>query len=601
MKRTYLNPQGKTTRHFLEAVARARGCATASEIEEFLAPAPPVRNYLPLLPDYAKAAARLRAAIAGHERVLLFGDWDCDGILALTQMRDLVAATGFEEVEWFIPDRRADDYGLTPESVRRCYEQFQPRLIISVDCGSPSREAVAWLKERGVDVIIIDHHQLGAHGAENPALAHLNPKAHAGDTPELAELREMSAAGLAYLFCEQFAKENDLTAWDAKRSLILAGLGTVSDVMRLTGVNRALAKGALSLARVPAELARVPGLVALNEEARAGEINASTFGFVWGPRLNATGRLEEATAAVKLLMAQTVEEARPFARHCQEANDERRRIQAEIAQAAHEQAAELMRSSAAEEARVLVLYDQTWHPGVVGIVASKIKERYSRPAIVLGWHEDGFWKGSGRSIPAYDLGGAIQRATQAGLLLGGGGHRMAAGLKAGLEQIDDLRAWLNSECALTAEDFAPELEILGRCESLAPAEWCEVFEALEPCGNGNPRPLLWLSHAELCWGPSEMRGRDNTVWALKAGFKCAGGATLYCVWSDLQRARAEWVRGTRYDAAVSLSRTVKEGRVYFNWRVAACERAASAQQRRVVANASKEPEAGNRGAGVVEV
>ena len=571
MKFRYLKPEGKMTRHYLEAVAKARGCSTAGEVEDFLDPLPPIRNNIALLPDYSKAYNRLRTAILRHERVIIFGDWDCDGIISLVQMHDLIKAAGHEELHWFIPDRRADDYGLTLEAVQRCYDLFQPNLVISVDCGSPSYQSAQWLQERNVDTIVIDHHQLGSHAEPHPAIAHLNPKAFQSELTEILELREMSASGLVYLFCDQFVRDSSLETWDRSRALILAGVGTVVDVMRLIGVNRALAKRSLHLASQPKELDRVPGLGALNEIARSGSISAATYGFVWGPRLNATGRLEEATAAVKLLMADSYTEALQWAEHCHAANEDRRKIQSVIVKAALEQAATHIDNSSEEASRILVLFEQNWHPGVVGIVASRIKEQFSRPAIVLGWHEDGFCKGSGRSIPAYDIGSAIHSAVKEGVILGGGGHHMAAGLKTDLNQIDTLREWLNKNCSLSKEDFASDIEILGRCDSLAPEQWCEVLDALEPFGNGNPRPSLYLSKAELTWGPNEMVGRDSNVWAMKAGFKTAGGDVIYCLWTDIDLARKVLKRGSTYNAAVNLSRTSKDNRTFFNWRICACE------------------------------
>lgn len=571
MKFRYLKPEGNTAIHFMDAVARARGASSRAEVDEFLDPLPPIRNNIALLPEYTKAASRLSSAFARHERVILFGDWDCDGILSLVVMHDLVQAAGHEELHWFIPDRRSDDYGLTMDSVRRCYEQFKPDLVVTVDCGSPSHEAASWLKERGVDTIIIDHHQLGSHEGAHPAVAHLNPKACLEESPEVLELREMSASGLAYLFCEQFARDNAVPGWDRERALILGGVGTVVDVMRLVGVNRALAKWALRLASEPEQLARVPGLVALNDVSRGGNITASTFGFIWGPRLNATGRLEEATAAVRLLMADTVDEARPYAEHCHAANADRRQIQSAILDSALTQADQFVKTNP-EGSRVLVLFDQSWHPGVVGIVASRVKEQYARPTVVLGWHDDGFCKGSGRSVKGYNMGTAIQTAAAEGVILGGGGHPMAAGLKLGLDQVEQLRVWLNDNCGLSEDDLIPDVEVLGRCESLTPEEWCDVFDSLEPFGNGNPKPSLYLQQGELVWGPRELQAKgNNSPWALKAGFKTKAGNVLYCVWPDVQMARSRWIRGRVYNLALSLSRTKKSGETYLDWRVNMCE------------------------------
>lgn len=571
MKFRYLKPEGNTAKHFMEAVARARGATTKADVEEFLAPLPTIRNNISHLPEYAKASCRLHSAFTRHERVIIFGDWDCDGILSLILMQDLARTAGHEELHWFIPDRRSDDYGLTMDAVQRCYELHKPDLIVTVDCGSPSHEAAGWLKERGVDTIVIDHHQLGPNKGTHPAVAHLNPKACLVESPEVLELREMSASGLAYLFCEQFVQDHAVSGWDRDRALILGGVGTVVDVMKLVGVNRALAKWALKLASNPEKLARVPGLVALHDVARGGRITASTFGFIWGPRLNATGRLEEATAAVRLLMADTVEDARSYAVHCHNANADRRQIQSVILDAALTQADQFVKTNP-EGSRVLVLFDQSWHPGVVGIVASRVKEQYARPTVVLGWHDDGFCKGSGRSVKGYNMGTAIQAAAAEGVILGGGGHPMAAGMKLGLDQVEQLRVWLNENCRLSEDDLIPDVEVLGRCESLTPDEWCDVFDSLEPFGNGNPKPSLYLQQGELVWGPREMVAKgSNSPWALKAGFKTKAGNVLFCVWTDVLSAQSRWARGRVYGLALSLSRTKKDRETYLDWRVNMCE------------------------------
>lgn len=571
MKFRYLKPEGKSKKHFLEAVAKARGCVTNQEIKEFLAKLPPINNHISMLPEYSKAAERLELAFSRHERIILFGDWDSDGVLALVQMYDLIRTAGHEELHWFIPDRRSDDYGLTLESVQKCYELFRPNLIITVDCGSPSHKSVEWLRGNQVDTIVIDHHQLGPNKEPLPAVAHLNPKACSFESPEIAELREMSASGLVFLFCDQFVKESQLKDWSRERSLILAGVGTVVDMMRLVGINRALVKWSIYLASKPDQLALVPGLVALNQVAGIKDISSSTYSFAWGPRLNAIGRLEEATAAVKLIMSHSVSEALQWAEHCNTANEERRRIQSSTVEAAIQQAESFINSPSEEDVRILVLFDQEWNPGVVGIVATRIKERYSRPAIVLGWHEDGFCKGSGRSLSPYDIGGAIHAAAQAGLIVSGGGHNMAAGLKTNLDQIEPLRNWLNKQCVLTNDDFAPNIEVLGRFDSLTPSEWCKVFEDLEPFGNGNPRPSLLLSKAKLVWGPNELLSRSGDVWALKAKFRTVSGDVIECIWTDIEVARKQWQQGKEYTAALNLTSSTKGSRTYYDWRISACE------------------------------
>ena len=237
---------------------------------------------------------------------------------------------------------------------------------------------------------------------------------------------------------------------------------------------------------------------------------------------------------------------------------------------------------------MLLLCSREWHPGVVGIVASRLRERYSRPSIVCGWHEDGYWKGSGRSADGFDLGAAVQAARDAGLLLGGGGHRAAAGLKIAPEKVDELRRWMDASCALTPAEFAPVHEVLTTAAALREADakalaraWCGVFETLEPFGAGNPRPSLMLSRAQLRWGPKPKNRRDGGErWAGSAGCSWSGNGYLFADWLDVNRADQDWALNSRYDLVLSPSasegvdRTSGRPVTYYDWRVVDCSRGA---------------------------
>lgn len=580
MKMARLEVKGEKPRDLLEAICRARGCQTIEEIEEFLSALPPLINLISQLPDYAKAEERLLRALKQKERIVIFGDYDCDGITALVQMLDLLKAANHTALDWFIPDRMEDDYGLTQGAVEKCLDAFQPQLLITVDCGSSSLSAIQFLKEHKVDCLVIDHHSIELGLESHPAYAHLNPKAFPSLLDNKAShLTELSAAGLVFLFCEQFTQNAQIKNWDKERALILAGFGTVVDVMPLRHINRALAKHSLHCANQSAFLNKIPGLVALKQIASTDRITVQTYAFQWGPRLNATGRLEEATCSVQLLLAPDLATALTFAQKCDTFNQERKAVQKKIEESAFHQAEALLAQN--PKTTILVLADKTWHPGVVGIVASRVKERWSRPAILCGWHESsGYWKGSGRGLEPYDLGSEVKQALQQGLLLKGGGHRAAAGLTLALEKLDSLREWLCSNCTHRLEDFQLAHEILAEVEGkLTPnaielaKKWHTLFTRLEPFGMGNPMPHLLLASAELRWGPEPKMTRDTgKIWAYRAGFSWSGNGLLFVDWPEAERAANEWQKGERYDLVIQVSTYQGAREMVYGWKVRDCQR-----------------------------
>jgi single-stranded-DNA-specific exonuclease len=576
-----LQPKSMAREDLLGAVARARGCSTPAEIATFLDPSPPIPNAMARIPGYGRALDRIRRALDSRESIVLFGDFDCDGITSIVQGMDFLKAAGAGRVSWFTPDRMLHDYGLSGPALAECLRRNDASLLISLDCGSTSPGEIAWLRERGVDCIVVDHHTVPP-GAALAAEAHLNPKAHQG--PAAEEMKEMSASGLCFLFFEQLASDLAIGTWNRDRACLLAGIGTVVDVMPLIGVNRALVKRAIAVANRPDGLRLVPGLEVLKQVTRSGRIDARTFGFRWGPRLNASGRLEEATRPIECLLAESPEAALPLARACHEANQERRDIQQGIEQKAIEMASDCMKAE--RSPRVLLLCDSGWHPGIVGIVASRLRERFSRPVIVCGWHGEGYWKGSGRSPEGFDLGAAVQAARTEGLLLGGGGHRMAAGVKIAPEMVEPLREFLDVHGPRDGDELGSVVELLAPADALRARDakalamaWWDLFNVLEPFGAGNPQPCLLLRGSELRWGPKEkLRNNGGEAWALTAGFSYKGPGYLFADWTDVERAREAWEPSTRYDLILSLSRSDGSDRItnepvtYYDWRVVDCER-----------------------------
>jgi len=252
-----MRPDTNSPEAYLEAAAKFVGCKTEKEIGDFLNPTPIIHNTISSLPDYKKAVSCIKDAVRTKKKIVIFGDYDCDGITALVQLMDFLSAvTGLEKHSWFIPNRMADNYGLTRSSLKRCIDLYNPQLLIVVDCGSNSIAEIDWLENKGIKCIIIDHHSIVPSDKPHPAAAHLNPKAFDMKNPSIDKLTTMSASGLAFLFCEQYAKEEFITNWNRNRSLLLAGLGTLADVMPLVGINRALLKHSLILANNKKELER---------------------------------------------------------------------------------------------------------------------------------------------------------------------------------------------------------------------------------------------------------------------------------------------------------------------------------------------------------
>ena len=555
----------------VESYARMRGASTPEQIDQFLSPRPGLINQLLGLPGLRVAVERVANAIAAGETITIFGDYDADGITSSVIVRDVLLAAGVtpRSLWCYIPDRFTEDYGLSMKAAAACLERQHPSLIIAVDCGSNSFESIEWLKERGVDVIVIDHHSVVAPPRDrHPALAHLNPKAEYGTNPNVSlEATTLSAAGLCFFFAEMLADTLKITSWEDDRAIVLAGLGTLIDVMPLVGTNRGLVQHALVHGNDPRTLKLMPGLDALAVCARLTRFTAYSFGFTIGPCLNASGRMEHARFGVQLLSARTLEKARPIAEHLMATNHERKQLQEGILEEAIADASQLLESN--PDIRVLFLARETWHPGIVGIVAGRIREMFHRPAIVAGRLDDGFWKGSARSVPGFDIGALVVQAVGAGTLTGGGGHAAAAGVKFTNEQHPSIQSWIDTHTQGLQIESVIRYPVLAEADALPTDEVAEVMEVLSPFGNGNPRPHFSLKNAKLVWGPKDMMRRDGTVWGVKAGFQSRAGL-MYLTWNNLDKASELWKEGATYRFVLDFNRNVTPQGVYDEWRVLAC-------------------------------
>lgn len=460
-------------------------------VEAFLNPT--LRDSLPdpfHLKDMDKAADRLALAIASGETIGIFGDYDVDGATSSALLSRFFRAVG-AEVLVHIPDRMLEGYGpnapaLLNLKARGC------GVVITVDCGITSFEPLAAAKEAGLGVIVVDHHE--AEPALPEALAVVNPNRLDEDSPH----GQLAAVGVAFLLIVAINKRLRESAWyqgrqapDLMQWLDIVALGTVCDVVPLVGVNRALVCQGL---KVMAKRAN-PGIAALADISGVKErVEAFHLGYMMGPRVNAGGRVGQADLGVRLLSTDDPQEAAILAAQLDGYNKERQEIEAAVLFAAIEQV-----ESRAEDARPLVIATgEDWHAGVIGIIAGRLKERYSRPACVIAFEGDE-GKGSGRSIPGLDLGGAIIAARQAGLLTKGGGHAMAAGFTVKREKLQDFSDFLADR--LHAQMQGPLRALLQVDAALDPAgatlDLVETLSRLAPFGSGNAEPKFALIGARI--------------------------------------------------------------------------------------------------------
>lgn len=475
-----------------------RGYSEPAAIRAFLEPRLKSLRDPFLLPNMAAAVDRLLVARERGEQLVIFGDYDVDGVSSTALLLEVLSRLGWK-VQPYLPHRFDEGYGLSRDGVANCLERFPVELLLAVDCGSTAVETIAWLRERRIDVIVLDHHQVS-----NPppaAVALVNPQLAAPDEPSF---RELCSAGLAFKLAHALIKrgrELDLPGtadFDLRPLLDLVALGTIADIVPLRGENRILVSAGL---RRLDQTTR-PGLVALKEIARVGSpVKPHDVGYLLGPRLNAAGRLENAAEALELLLAADLDAARPLAASLDARNRERQQIERNLSA---DVIGRLKEQFDAAQHHVIVEGGLYWHIGVVGIVASRVLREFYRPTIIIGG-EGTEWRGSGRSIAGFDLAAALRQCDD--LLLRHGGHAMAAGLSIHPDCIDALRGRLNelARNSLTAEQLQPPLLLDAE---VSPGdlthEGVRELDRLAPMGQGNPSVKLVLRNATLTRAPRRM-------------------------------------------------------------------------------------------------
>jgi single-stranded-DNA-specific exonuclease len=509
-----------------------RGFSEPEPISNFLEPR--LKNLADpfLLPNMQSAVKRLFAARANAEPVVIFGDYDVDGVTSTALLYEFLTALGWR-VQYYLPHRMDEGYGLSQTGVENCLQKFPVKLLLAVDCGSTAREQVAWLRERGVDVIVLDHHQLSDPRPE--AVALVNPqlaKGLEGQAPRVPDFTELCSVGLAFKLAHALLKHGrtinlpGAQEYDLRPFLDLVALGTIADLVPLVRENRILVSAGLQRLTTTSR----PGLIALKGVAGIkSAVGGYEVGFQLGPRLNAAGRLENAEEALHLLLSRDLAEAKPIAESLNARNRERQEIERNIC----EQVIGAIRARFdATRDFVLVEGQLLWHVGVVGIVASRVLQEFYRPTVIIGGEGDE-WRGSGRSIEGFDLAAALRECND--LLIRHGGHAMAAGLSIRADKLDVFRERMNSVARrmLKPEHLQPSLRLDSEVTTSAlTVQSLQELARLEQTGIGNPRVQLCLrnvgheralqrmgadkQHAKM-WITDGNRTCEAVLWNVKEG------------------------------------------------------------------------------------
>ncbi len=515
-----------------------RGQTDAGAMERFLEPRLRQLEDPFLLPDMDRAVDRLFQARARGEHVVIFGDYDVDGVSSTALIHEALTALGWK-ARCYLPHRFDEGYGLSIPAAEKCLRENSATLVLAVDCGSTAVECVRWLRDAGTEVIVLDHHQISDPPPDVVAL--VNPQRGSA-----IDFRELCSVGLTFKLAHALVKQGrergipGFDAYDIRPLLDLVALGTVADLVPLVRENRILVQSGLERL---SETQR-PGLLALMEVAGTRKCPGTyEIGFQLGPRLNAAGRLESAMEALGLLQTHDTESARRIAQVLDSRNRERQQIEKSMADEAIgtvRSRFDSTRDFALVEGRLL------WHIGVVGIVASRVVREFHRPTLIVGGEGDE-WRGSGRSIPGFDLAAALRECSD--LLIRYGGHSMAAGITIRPENLDPLRDRLNrmARQQLTDDQLRPELRLDAEVQlAELTLEALEELERLGPHGQGNPEVQVAISGVRVIGSPRRM-GREKQHARLRL---TDGRHTMDCLWWN---ARLESLPTGSFDIAVAPS------------------------------------------------
>lgn len=450
---------------------------------------PTLRSLMPdpdTMTDCRKAAERLAMAISRREKVVIFGDYDVDGAASSALMARFLKHFGLE-AEIYIPDRIFEGYGPNPQAIEQLIDNGA-RLIVTVDCGSTSHEALTVAAQRSVDVVVIDHHQVGSSLPLCHALVNPNRE------DDLSGQGHLCAAGVVYLVLVntvrvlRAAGDARVGSFDLLAQLDLVALATVCDVVPLKGLNRAYVVKGLIAAR---HMGNVGLAALLRKAAIGGPVTPYHLGFLVGPRINAGGRIGDAALGSRLLTMDDSAAAETIAARLDELNGERQAMEA--AMLAEADAEVLAEYGTGEGASVIVTARENWHPGIVGLIAARIKEKFRRPTFAIAFDLNGRGTGSGRSIAGFDMGKMVRAAVDGGLLVKGGGHAMAAGLTVERTKIGRLRQFFEEKAEATVRELVAVqmLKVDGALgASAATLDLIDLLEQAGPYGSAHPQPVF---------------------------------------------------------------------------------------------------------------
>ena len=450
---------------------------------------PTLRSLMPdpdTLTDCRKAADRLAVAIKRREKVVVFGDYDVDGAASSALMTRFLRHFGID-AEIYIPDRIFEGYGPNPAAIEQLIDNGA-ELIVTVDCGSTSDESLAVAAKRGIDVVVIDHHQVGSALPACHALVNPNRE------DDLSGQGHLCAAGVVYLVLVNAlrvlrnAGDGRVASFDLLAQLDLVALATVCDVVPLKGLNRAYVVKGLIAAR---HMGNVGLAALLRKAAIGGPVTPYHLGFLVGPRINAGGRIGDAALGSRLLAMDDAGAAEKIAAQLDELNRERQAMEA--AMLAEAEAEVLAEYGTGEGASVIVTARENWHPGIVGLLAARIKEKFRRPTFAIAFDPNGRGTGSGRSINGFDMGKMVRAAVDGALLVKGGGHAMAAGLTVERAKLGKLRQFFEERAEAAVRDLVAiqTLKVDGAlAASGATLELIDLLEQAGPYGSAHPQPVF---------------------------------------------------------------------------------------------------------------
>ena len=478
----------------LSLLLAQRGYTEEAELDRFLRPRLRDLHDPFELPEMDIAVQRILQAVDAGEPTCVFGDYDVDGITSVTIMRRVLSAYGLE-AQTFIPVRGEEGYGLSDAAIDRCLKaEIPPTLLITVDCGTASGPQIERLKERGIDVIVADHHETGIVGRP-PAVAVVNPKM--GD-----DYGYLCSAGVVFKLAHALMKTRRLEGVDLKDFLDLVAVATIADIVPLVDENRLLVRHGLR--RLPQT--HNHGLRALMEvSGMNGNATSSDVGFRIGPRINAAGRMDAPEDALAVLMADSQKVAMNLAEQLDGYNRQRQKFEQKMYE---EAMAKLEEGFDEDRDPVIVVGSRAWHPGVVGIVASRLMRYYHKPSFVISFDDKGMGKGSGRSIEGVSLVNAIDACKV--FLEAGGGHHMAAGISLHEDKLEGFAVAFAAYVLehTTAEERKPRIHIDAEVpfDDLS-LDFLNSYELLQPFGPGNPQPVFMSREVWLTESPRRLKNR----------------------------------------------------------------------------------------------